>query len=318
MIKAVNDHGLDADIAKRQNDKYDPELEREAKEWIEKVTGENLTEGFGESLRRGTTLCRLASKIKKDVKGLLKKPYVKGQSKFKEMENVTAFIKFCRSVGVPESDNFTTVALYELKNIGQVVTCIHSLGRTIQVTVPEFKGPHLGTKLATKNKREFTLEQRLLAKGSTSKWTVGNSATNKNETDYRRNGKIGKKSPAPPPSSTSSTTTTLLPPPATGPKPTQKKQGFTKHDRKRSTEMNSFPCSKYVLDMKAVQFGNCQCGFSKQAHGVLTTTQSGKSISPGACNYVSSKQETPCNDFTLDMQADTFGMCICGHVSVFY
>ena len=308
-VKAVNDHGLDADIAARQNSKYDPEMERQAQNWIEQVTGEELTEGFGESLRRGTTLCRLAGKIKPDSKGLIKKPYVKGKSKFKEMENVTAFIKFCRQIGVPESDNFTTVALYELKNIGQVVTCIHSLGRVVQVNVPSFAGPHLGTKLATKNKREFTLEQRLAAKGTTSKWTVGNSTTQDRIDGYGRS-----KGPAP-----ALVPRTTKVPPATGPKPGKKKPGFSRHDRKRSTELNSFPCSNYQLDMKADQFGNCKCGFSKGAHGNVPTIQARKSTTPNVVAAAvaaasGEKQAAPCSSFALDMTADTFGMCSCGYL----
>ena len=240
--------GLDADLAARQAANYSPELAQQAQDWIEQVTGETVSSPLGEGLKNGATLCRLAYKINPDTNvRLLKKPYVKGTSRFKEMENVTAFIQFCRAVGVPESDNFTTVALYEMKNIGQVITCLHSLGRTVQVNVPGFAGPHLGTKLATKNKREFTLEQRLKAKGSTSKWTEGNSSTNKNETNYTRNNtsKVGK---GPPPAVAPRTSGAPLAP-QTGPKPgsSQKKPGFSKHDRKRSTEMNSFPCNTYKL-----------------------------------------------------------------------
>ena len=296
---------LDADIKDTLAQKLDPELQRQAKEWIEKVTGEKLTEGFAESLRRGTTLCRLASKIKPDSKGLLKKPYVKGQSKFKEMENVTAFIKFCRAVGVPEYDNFTTVALYELKNIGQVITCIHSLGRVVQVNIPSFKGPHLGTKLATKNKREFTLDQRLAAKGATSKWTVGNSTTQTKIDGFGRHIKPNT-APIQPAAAVSKSGA----PPSTGPKP-----GFSRHDRKRSTEMNSFPCSTYTLDMHAKQFGNCKCGFSKNAHGAVTI-QARKSTSPDVVLNITAqgKQNEPCSNFQLDMKADTFGQCLCGHL----
>ena len=291
--------------------------EQQAIEWIEAVTGEQLTEGFGESLRRGTTLCRLAKTIDPTVKDkLLRKPYVKGISKFKEMENVTAFIKFCRQVGVPESDNFTTVALYELKDIGQVVNCIHSLGRTIQVNLPDFKGPHLGAKLATKNTRTFTLEQRLKAKGSTSKWTAGNASTNKNETSSSS-------------TTTTTTTTTTAPPsiaPRVGPKPgsasKSQRPKFSKHDRKRSTEMNAFPCSNYRLDMAAAQFGNCKCGFSKAAHGLSSGTVQQRKDTPPTLDGTSAEQTitsrgiatTPCNDFALDMKASTFGQCICGHV----
>ena len=129
----------------------DPAKLKEAQTWIEAVLEERLFDGFGPALKNGALLCRLARTLVPESTGILKKPYVKGQSKFKEMENVTAFIQFCRELGVPESDNFTTVALYEQKNLRQVVTCIHSLGRVVQKQLPNYTGPTLGPKLATAN-----------------------------------------------------------------------------------------------------------------------------------------------------------------------
>jgi hypothetical protein len=57
----------------------------------------------------------------------------------------------CRAVGVPEHDLFETVDLFEERDIGCVVRCLFALGRTIQVTVPEFRGPVLGPKLVVPN-----------------------------------------------------------------------------------------------------------------------------------------------------------------------
>lgn len=44
---------MDADIAKRMKDKYDPQLEAQAKEWIEQVTGEKITGPFFQALKSG-------------------------------------------------------------------------------------------------------------------------------------------------------------------------------------------------------------------------------------------------------------------------
>jgi hypothetical protein len=43
------------------------------------------------------------------------------------------------------------VDLYEQKDIGVVLRCLDSLGRTVQRTVPEWTGPQLGVRLATEN-----------------------------------------------------------------------------------------------------------------------------------------------------------------------
>ena len=41
-----------------------------------------------------------------------------------------------------------------------VLNCLLSLGRVIQRTVPEFRGPYLGPRESTPNPREFDAEQR--------------------------------------------------------------------------------------------------------------------------------------------------------------
>jgi hypothetical protein len=43
------------------------------------------------------------------------------------------------------------VDLYELKDLGLVVRCLDSLGRSVQKHVPTFTGPHFGVRLATEN-----------------------------------------------------------------------------------------------------------------------------------------------------------------------
>lgn len=72
---------------------------------------------------------------------------------FKQMENISNFLKACRGLGVAEHDLFETVDLYEEKDLGVVVTCIHALGRAAQAK--GFRGAKLGAKQATKNVRTF-------------------------------------------------------------------------------------------------------------------------------------------------------------------
>jgi hypothetical protein len=51
------------------------------------------------------------------------------------------------------------VDLFDGKDLGVVVQCLHSLGSTLQAKHPAFGGPHLGVRTATANKRGFTSDQ---------------------------------------------------------------------------------------------------------------------------------------------------------------
>lgn len=79
-------------------------------------------------------------------------------------ENVNAFCNAARKYGVPDSELFQTVDLFEQKNIPQVTLTIHSLGR--QAQAHNFAGPALGVKICEKNERHFTEEQLAEAKNA--------------------------------------------------------------------------------------------------------------------------------------------------------
>ena len=57
--------GLDGELAQKQKEKYDPELEKKAREFIEKVLEEKSDPAlsFQSFLKDGTILCRLAVKL---------------------------------------------------------------------------------------------------------------------------------------------------------------------------------------------------------------------------------------------------------------
>ena len=67
------------------------------------------------------------------------------------------------SYGVGDSDIFTTVDLYEEKNMTQVVDGVHALGRAAQKN--GFQGPVIGVKEGTENKRNFTEAQLKAGEG---------------------------------------------------------------------------------------------------------------------------------------------------------
>lgn len=101
---------------------YGGDLELEAQEWIEGVTGEAFEGGFADSLRDGVKLCKLLNTINP---GAVRRINTKeGQNKFKQMENISNFIRGCRDIGVKEYSLFETVDLYEGKDVGLVVKCL--------------------------------------------------------------------------------------------------------------------------------------------------------------------------------------------------
>lgn len=136
---------------------------REARAWITAVTGERFSKKrtFGDELRDGVKLVLLAKKIDPSS---VPKPFHPNadttKSPYKCMENISMFLEAARSFGVPDHDLFPTIALFEGKDITKVIGTIHAVGRYVQRNVKSFKGPYLGSKLATENKRQFTRDQR--------------------------------------------------------------------------------------------------------------------------------------------------------------
>eukprot|EP00903_Cladosiphon_okamuranus_P008703 g8337.t1 len=149
-------YGLDAELAAKREANYDYDAEAEAQEWIEGVTGIKFADEFGEELRNGKRLCELINTIKPGAVRRVND----SKMPFKQMENVSNFLKACRAVGVAEHSLFETVDLYEGKDLGLVVRCLHALGQTVQKSCPEYDGPRLGIMQTETNKREWTAEQQ--------------------------------------------------------------------------------------------------------------------------------------------------------------
>lgn len=108
-------YGLDAELARKAAERYDYEMEDEAREWIEEISGMEIGEDFGAGLKDGVILCSAANKIHP---GVVRRVETKSKMPFKLMENVSNFIKACRTMGVNEFDLFETVDLFELKDLG--------------------------------------------------------------------------------------------------------------------------------------------------------------------------------------------------------
>mmetsp|Transcript_38398 Transcript_38398/g.60588 ORF Transcript_38398/g.60588 Transcript_38398/m.60588 type:complete len:196 (+) Transcript_38398:134-721(+) len=157
MASRPKGFGLTAELQRKKDAKYDPELEEQIRDWINQVLGGQVLnpspdqKDFYESLKSGEVLVDLAN--------ALGGKYKKNSSKmaFKMMENIGFFLKFCDEIGVPKTDIFQTVDLYENQNIPGVISGLHAFARKCSALGKPV--PKLGPKEATENKREFTEEQ---------------------------------------------------------------------------------------------------------------------------------------------------------------
>ena len=139
---------MTAELKEKRDAKYDPDQERQAREWMVRVTGVEMPPGsFHEALRDGVYLCKVINKIRP---GSVPKVN-SSKMAFKMMENIGNFLTACEKIGLNKSDLFQTVDLYEAENIPQVINGIHALGRK----AGKMGFSSLGPKEATENKRTF-------------------------------------------------------------------------------------------------------------------------------------------------------------------
>ncbi|XP_019646992.1 PREDICTED: myophilin-like [Branchiostoma belcheri] len=148
--------GLNATIAAKIAGKRDPQKEAEAQAWIEELIGEKFPEGvaYEDALKDGVILCKLINVL---VPGSVKRINAQ-KMPFKQMENIGNFLTAVQGYGVPASDLFQTVDLYERRNIPAVTQCFFAMGRVAQ-TKPGYDGPIIGPRQAARNEREFSEEQ---------------------------------------------------------------------------------------------------------------------------------------------------------------
>lgn len=150
-MAATPAYGLDAELARKAAEKYDPEMEKEVCAWISSVTGEAQGDAtVGDWLHDGVVLCKLANAIKPGSVNKINE----NKMVFKQRENITFFQRFCRDVGVPEISMFGTDDLFDQKNMGSVISTIYTVGGVIQDKVPEFTGPKLGVAIHSTVKDE--------------------------------------------------------------------------------------------------------------------------------------------------------------------
>jgi len=129
MSKGYNgSYGLSAELKRKQDLKYDHDLEAELREWMEEKLGKPLGDDFHKALKSGVKLCRLVNKLKKKT---IKKINKAGMP-FKERENINNFLNGCRKLSVAEHSIFNTADLFEGKNMGSVLVTLDALRRGVR------------------------------------------------------------------------------------------------------------------------------------------------------------------------------------------
>lgn len=80
-----------------------------AQEWVEAVIGRSLEGSFAEALKDGQGLCCLVNKIRPGTIARIET----STSPFKQMANISSFIRGCKTLGVRETSLFETLVSNE-------------------------------------------------------------------------------------------------------------------------------------------------------------------------------------------------------------
>lgn len=166
MANQGRSYGLSRDVQFKIEKKYETELEERLVEWIIAQCGSEVGRpevgrmGFQSWLKDGTVLSQLINSLYSEESKPIKKIQSTDKA-FKQMEQVSQFLKAAEIYGVNKTDIFQTVDLWESKDLAAVQRTIMALG-SIAVTKNDgfYHGdPNWFHKKAQENKREFTEEQ---------------------------------------------------------------------------------------------------------------------------------------------------------------
>jgi hypothetical protein len=130
--------GIDADLKKKFQDKYDPNKAAAVSKWVEALTKTKMTGDLQADLKSGVALCKLLNTIAPNT---VKAPNA-GNQPFVQRENIVSFLSGCKKLGMKETDVFVTQDLFEGDNIVVVIDALISLG-LVAKNMKSFKGPQL-------------------------------------------------------------------------------------------------------------------------------------------------------------------------------
>uniref|UniRef100_A0A4W3K8W0 Transgelin n=1 Tax=Callorhinchus milii TaxID=7868 RepID=A0A4W3K8W0_CALMI len=169
VIKMANrgpSYGLSREVEQKIEQKYDPELEGRLVEWIIAQCGGDINRpeagktNFQKWLMDGTLLCGVINSLYSQDEGPIKK-IQNSKMAFKQMEQISQFLKAAEAYGITKTDIFQTVDLWEGKDLAAVQRTLMALG-SAAVTKDDgfYKGdPNWFHKKAQGNRRAFSEEQ---------------------------------------------------------------------------------------------------------------------------------------------------------------
>jgi len=149
--------------AKSMTSRPNPQFQNREEEcvwWVQTVSGVPVNGGFQDGLKSGVALCTLVNTI---APGTIKKFRNKAKlSKFECLENIAAYLKGVKKLGVKQHELFVSNDLYEANSLRQVANSIVAFSN-ISRDIASFNGPYIGIAVTKKNERHFTAEQRAKA-----------------------------------------------------------------------------------------------------------------------------------------------------------
>jgi len=178
MASRQKGYGLSAELADKTRAAYSEKDEQEICAWFSSLGLQQFTgkghDDFQEYLKDGMVLCNLALKIEPgSIRKINDIPSVKMAvfKNSKSNENIGNFLSWMERYGVPTSNTFQTVDLFDGSNLAAVQRAIFNLGG-----VAKKKGfsPAIGVKVADTNKRNFS-EEKLRAGQTIISQQMGNN-----------------------------------------------------------------------------------------------------------------------------------------------
>ncbi|TNN88638.1 Transgelin [Liparis tanakae] len=157
--------GLSREVQSKIDKKYDPELQEMLTEWIVAQCGSEVGRpepdktGFQNWLKNGSVLVELINSLYATDKPIKKTKT--STMVFKQMEQISLFLKASENYGATKTDIFQTVDLFEGKDMAAVQRTLMALGN-LAVTKNDgcYKGdPSWFHRKAQENRRDFSEEQ---------------------------------------------------------------------------------------------------------------------------------------------------------------
>mmetsp|Transcript_2824 Transcript_2824/g.4472 ORF Transcript_2824/g.4472 Transcript_2824/m.4472 type:complete len:273 (-) Transcript_2824:261-1079(-) len=163
--------GLDKELAEHEASKRDPEAERKVRDYVEQLSGKHFeSDDMLESLHDGVLLCLMMNHVKP---GAIRK-INESKMPFKMMENISNFLRACRSeLNMTEADLFTVPDLYDRVSIVNVTSGIIAFSRSADRN--GFKGPSIAPKEARKSFIKRWSLSKSRASASVSKLNMGSA-----------------------------------------------------------------------------------------------------------------------------------------------